>query len=86
MKKVINNCDKDIYKPNNNIEGEKQRWISMSIPLDNDMANWNFLNSVSGIRNKDNINKFEVIQKNRREKNNQSGNYNIIDLTNKIKY
>ena len=86
LKKVINNCDKDIYKPNNNIEGEKQRWISMSIPLDNDMANWNFLNSVSGIRNKDNINKFEVIQKNRREKNNQSGNYNIIDLTNKIKY
>ena len=86
LKKVINNCDKDIYKPNNNIEGEKQRWISMSIPLDNDMANWNFLNSVSGIRNKDNINKFEVVQKNRREKNNQSGNYNIIDLTNKIKY
>ena len=86
LKKVINNCDKDIYKPNNNIEGEKQRWISMSIPLDNDMANWNFLNSVTGIRNKDNINKFEVIQKNRREKNNQSGNYNIIDLTNKIKY
>ena len=86
LKKVINNCDKDIYKPNNNIEGEKQRWISMSIPLDNDMANWSFLNSVSGIRNKDNINKFEVIQKNRREKNNQSGNYNIIDLTNKIKY
>ena len=86
LKNVINNCDKDIYKPNNNNVGEKQRWISMSIPLDNDMANWNFLNSVSGIRNKDNINKFEVIQKDITERTNTSGNYNIIDLPNKIKY
>ena len=86
LKNVINNCDKDIYKPNNNNVGEKQRWISMSIPLDNDNANWNFLNSVSGIRKKDNINKFEVIQKNRTERSNTSGNYNIIELPNKIKY
>ena len=86
LKNVINNCDKDIYKPNNNNEGEKQRWISMSIPLDNDMANWNFLDSVTGIRRKNNINKFEVIQKNKTERNNASGSYNIIELPNKAKY
>jgi hypothetical protein len=86
LKNVINNCDKDIYKPNNNNEGEKQRWISMSIPLDNDMANWNFLDSVTGIRRKNNINKFEVIQKNKTERNNTSGSYNIIELPNKAKY
>ena len=86
LNNVINNCDKDIYKPNNNNEGEKQRWISMSIPLDNDMANWNFLDSVTGIRSKNNINKFEVIQKNKTERNNTSGSYNIIELPNKAKY
>ena len=39
LKKVVKNCDKDIYQPNKDYDKEKQRWISMSIPIDDDMAN-----------------------------------------------
>ena len=63
LKKVVKNCDKDIYEPNKDYLREKQRWISMSIPLDdNDSTKWEFLDSVKGIRKKDNINKFQLIQ------------------------
>ena len=86
LKNVISNCDNDIYKPNFDNENEKQRWISMSIPLDNDMANWNFLNSVTGIRGKDNINKFEVIQKNQTQRNNSGNKYCIKEMPNKPKF
>ena len=76
LKKVIKNCDKDIYQPHKDYKIEEQRWISMSIPLDNDMAKWEFLNNVQGIRSKNNINKFELIQKNKSE-NNLNKDYNI---------
>ena len=82
LKYVIKNCDKDIYEPNKDYENEKQRWISMSIPLDNDMAKWEFLNHVKGIRNKNNINKFQLIQKNKSE-NNLIKDYNIKTIPKK---
>ena len=85
LKKVISNCDKDIYQQHKDYEKENQRWISMSIPLDNDMANWEFLNSIKGVRNKNNINKFEIIQKNKSEKN-INNVYNIKNIPNKIKF
>ena len=85
LKKVVKNCDKDIYEPNRDYEKEQQRWISMSIPLENDMANWDFLNSVQGIRSKNNINKFELIQKYRSENNINTNNYNIKIIPNKNK-
>ena len=85
LKNVVRNCDKDIYEPNKDYDKEKQRWISMSIPLDNDMANWEFLNTVKGIRNKNNINKFEIIQKNLTENNNNNNEYNIKIIHNKKK-
>lgn len=44
-------------------ETQKQKWISMSIPLKNDVAKWKFLNSVKGERYKNNTNKFELIHK-----------------------
>ena len=85
MKKVIKNCDKDIYEHNRDYEKEQQRRISMSIPLENDMANKDFLNSVQGIRSKNNINKFELIQKYRSENNINTNNYNIKIIPNKNK-
>ena len=84
LKKVVRNCDKDIYEPNKDYDKEQQRWISMSIPLDNDMADWEFLNSVKGIRKKNNINKFELIQKNITE-NINNNEYNIKTIHNKNK-
>ena len=85
LKKVVKNCDKDIYQPNKDYDKEKQRWISMSIPLDDDMANWEFLDSVKGIRKKNNINKFEIIQKNKFENNNTYNSYEIKDMNPKKK-
>ena len=86
LKKVVRNCDKDIYEPNKDYEKEEQRWISMSIPLDNDMAKWEFLDNLKGIRNKNNMNKFELIQKNKSEKNINTINYNIKNIPGKKTY
>ena len=85
LKNVVNNCDKDIYEQKMDYEKEKQRWISMSIPLDNDMANWEFLDSLKGIRSKGNINKFELVQKNKSQKNIHIDNYNIKNIPSKNK-
>ena len=85
LKKVVRNCDKDIYQQHEDYEKEKQRWISMSIPLDDDMANWEFLNSVKAVRNKNDINKFEIIQKNKSEKN-VNKTYNIKNIPKKNKF
>ena len=85
LKKVVRNCDKDIYQQHEDYEKEKQRWISMSIPLDDDMANWEFLNSVKGIRNKNDINKFEIIQKNKSEKY-LNKTYDIKNIPKKNKF
>ena len=86
LKKVVRNCDKDIYEPGKDYDKEQQRWMSMSIPLENDMADWDFLNSVKGIRSKNNINKFELIQKYKSENNFiNTNNYNIKIIPNKNK-
>jgi len=62
LTEVVLNCDKDIYESQIPYETQKQKWISMSIPLKNDVAKWKFLNSVKGERYKNNTNKFELIQ------------------------
>ena len=41
----------------------------MSIPLKNDKAKWVFLNNLKGERHKNNVNKFELIQKNKTRNN-----------------
>ena len=64
LTKVVYNCDRDIYESQLPYETQKQSWISMSIPLNNDKAKWEFLNGVKGERHKNNANKFELIQKN----------------------
>ncbi len=64
LTKVVYNCDKDIYESQLPYQAQKQSWISMSIPLNNDNAKWEFLNGVKGERHKNNANKFELIQKN----------------------
>ena len=70
LRKVVNNCDRDIYESQIPYETQQQRWISMSIPLKNDVAKWEFLNAVKGERHKNNANKFELIQKNKTSLNN----------------
>ena len=63
LTEIVFNCDKDIYDSQMPYETQKQKWISMSIPLKNDVAKWKFLNSVKGERYKNNTNKFELIHK-----------------------
>ena len=65
LTEIVYNCDKDIYDSQIPYETQKQKWISMSIPLKNDVAKWKFLNSVKGERYKNNTNKFELIHKQR---------------------
>ena len=65
LTKIVYNCDRDIYESKEPYEAQKQRWISMSIPLNNDKAKWEFLNGVKGERHKNNANKFDLIQKNK---------------------
>ena len=69
LSEVVYNCDRDIYESQEPYESQKQRWISMSIPLNNDKAKWEFLNGVKGERHKNNANKFELIQKNKYKSN-----------------
>mgnify|MGYP006988932429 CR=1 FL=1 len=65
LTEIVYNCDKDIYDSQIPYETQKQKWISMSIPLKNDVAKWKFLNGVKGERYKNNTNKFELIHKQR---------------------
>ena len=60
---IVHNCDKDIYESREPYEKQQEKWISMSIPLKNDKAKWVFLNDLKGERHRNNVNKFELIQK-----------------------
>ena len=71
LKSILLNCDKDIYKSQAPFESEKNKWISMSIPLKDDSAKWEFLNGLKGERYKDNTNSFELIQKSKIYKKNR---------------
>ena len=63
LTKVIKNCDKDLYASQKPFKTKKDKWYSVSIPLNNDEAKWEFLNNIKGERDKNTLNKFELIQK-----------------------
>ena len=63
LSKVIKNCDKDLYAAQKPFRVKKDQWYSVSIPLKNNEARWEFLNNIKGEREKNNLNKFELIQK-----------------------
>ena len=62
LSKVIKNCDKDLYAAQKPFKVKKEKWYSVGIPLNNNEAKWEFLN-IKGERGKNNVNKFELIQK-----------------------
>ena len=63
LRKVIKNCDKDLYVSQKPFKAKKDQWYSVSIPLSDNEAKWEFLNNIRGERDKNNLNKFELIQK-----------------------
>ena len=63
LSKVIKNCDKDLYASQRPFRAKKDQWYSVSIPLNDNEAKWEFLNNIKGERDKNNLNKFELIQK-----------------------
>ena len=63
LKKVIKNCDKDLYASQKPFKAKKDQWFSVSIPLSDNEGKWEFLNNIRGERDKNNLNKFELIQK-----------------------
>ena len=62
LSKVIKNCDKDLYAAQRPFKVKKDQWYSVSIPLSDNEAKWEFLNNIKGERDKNNLNKFELIQ------------------------
>ena len=62
LNKVIENCDKDLYASQKPFSSKKDQWYSVSIPLNDNEAKWEFLNNIKGERDKNNLNKFELIQ------------------------
>ena len=62
LSKVIKNCDKDLYAAQKPFKVKKEKWYSVGIPLNNNEAKWEFLN-IKGERGKNDVNKFELIQK-----------------------
>ena len=62
LSKVIKNCDKDLYASQKPFRAKKDQWYSVSIPLNDNEAKWEFLNNIKGERDKNNLNKFELIQ------------------------
>ena len=62
LSKVIQNCDKDLYASQRPFKSKKDPWYSVSIPLNDNEAKWEFLNNIKGERDKNNLNKFELIQ------------------------
>ena len=62
LTKVIQNCDKDLYASQKPFASKKEQWYSVSIPLNDNEARWEFLNNIKGERDKNNLNKFELIQ------------------------
>ena len=83
LSKVIHNCDKDLYASQKPFKSKKDPYYSMSIPLNDNEAKWEFLdNKFKGERDKNTLNKFELIQKEAepiKEENeqNQTTPYNI---------
>ena len=63
LSKVIKNCDKDLYAAQKPFRVRKEKWYSIGIPLNNNEAKWEFLNNIKGERGKNDVNKFELIQK-----------------------
>ena len=63
LTKVIQNCDKDLYAAQRPFRVKKDKYYSVSIPLNDNEAKWEFLNHIQGERDKNNMNKFELIQK-----------------------
>ena len=63
LNKVIQNCDQDLYANQKPFHSKKDKWFSVSIPLNDNEAKWEFLNNIKGERDKNNLNKFELIQK-----------------------
>ena len=63
LSKVIKNCDKDLYAAQKPFRVKKDQWYSVSIPLKNNEAKWEFLNNIKGERERNTLNKFELIQK-----------------------
>ena len=63
LNKVIQNCDEDLYATQKPYDSKKDQWYSVSIPLNDNEAKWEFLNNIKGERDKNNLNKFELIQK-----------------------
>jgi hypothetical protein len=63
LSKVIRNCDKDLYASQKPFRTRKDQYYSVSIPLNDNEAKWEFLNNIKGERDKNNLNKFELIQK-----------------------
>ena len=63
LSKVIKNCDNDLYASQKPFKTKKDKWYSVGIPLNNNEAKWEFLNNIKGERGKNNMNKFELIQK-----------------------
>ena len=62
LSRVIKNCDKDLYAAQRPFKVKKDQWYSVSIPLNDNEAKWEFLNNIKGERDKNNLNKFELIQ------------------------
>jgi hypothetical protein len=83
LTKIVYNCDRDIYESQEPYEAQKQRWISMSIPLNNDKAKWEFLNGVKGERHKNNANKFDLIQKNKVKSQTNKNKVKLVERSRK---
>ena len=63
LSKVIKNCDEDLYAAQKPFRTRKDHWYSVGIPLNNNEAKWEFLNNIKGEKGKNDMNKFELIQK-----------------------
>ena len=74
LSKVIQNCDKDLYAAQKPFRTKKEQWYSVSIPLNDNEAKWEFLNNIQGERDKNNLNKFELIQKEKGSKKEEALN------------
>ena len=77
LSKVIQNCDKDLYAAQKPFRTKKEQWYSVSIPLNDNEAKWEFLNNIQGERDKNNLNKFELIQKEKISKKEEAQNTDI---------
>ena len=62
ISKVIHSCDSDLYSNQNPYKAKKSQWYSVSVPLNENQAKWEFLNNIQGERERTNLNKFELIQ------------------------